>query len=152
MSNSAQFVNAINSWVIKTKTATNDVIKLTIKKLVEEIVRGTPVGVPETWSSPAPADYVPGTAKGNWIASVDGFTSTFNEMGYTRTEDEIIADAVAVIEVSVGEVFYLTNSAPYINKLEYDAHSLQAPAGMVRINVLKFDLLMEEAARELGLS
>jgi hypothetical protein len=44
-----------------------------------------------------------------------------------------------VLPRRAGSVVYLTNNVPYIQKLEYDAHSRQAPNGMVRISVALFE-------------
>ncbi len=142
----------IDAWVKKAQAGINDAIVLAATNLVSNIVKGTPVGDPSTWAKSPPDDYIAGTARGNWIASINGYTASFNELGYTRSEEEVISDAVAMIESSIGQTFYLTNSAPYINRLEYEAWSNQAPAGMVRLNVSQFNTLMDNAVKTLDLN
>lgn len=44
----------------------------------------------------------------------------------------------------LGAQFYFTNSMPYASKLEYDGHSAQAPNGVVRINLLDWDQIVEK--------
>lgn len=46
-----------------------------------------------------------------------------------------------------GNYFYYTNSLPYAWRLEYEAWSLQAPNGMVRLTARQFPRFVREAAR-----
>jgi hypothetical protein len=44
------------------------------------------------------------------------------------------------VRVAVGDLYYLTNNLPYIERLEY-GWSKQAPGGMVRKNMQNFNRL-----------
>lgn len=48
-----------------------------------------------------------------------------------------------------GEKIYVTNSLPYAKRLEYDAWSNQATAGMVRISVIEFKETVRRTAASL---
>jgi hypothetical protein len=94
----------------------------------------TPVGNPILWKNPAlaPDGYVGGRARGNWQATIGSPFVGEDDSGN-------IMKAQSVIPRRAGSVVYLTNNVPYIGSLEYDAHSSQAPAGMVRISVALFE-------------
>ncbi|ATV18020.1 hypothetical protein CFN58_28435 [Pseudomonas avellanae] len=51
-----------------------------------------------------------------------------------------------VLEFRAGDVAYITNSLPYAIPLEF-GHSTQAPGGMVRITVARFQQIVEAAIR-----
>ena len=46
-----------------------------------------------------------------------------------------------------GQVFYFTNSLPYAQRLEYDAWSAQAPAGIVRLSVANWQTIVAEEVK-----
>jgi len=73
-----------------------------------------------------------GRARGNWLASIDKIESGTSE---TAKEANAMYDAISTASKSAGTVFYLTNNLPYIQRLEYDNWSKQAPQGMVRISI-----------------
>jgi hypothetical protein len=50
------------------------------------------------------------------------------------------------IEFKAGDTAYITNSLPYAIPLEF-GHSQQAPGGMVRITVARFQQIVLEAIR-----
>ena len=76
-----------------------------------------------------------GRARGNWQCTIG---SPF--MG--EDDSGSVMKANSVIPRRAGSVVYLTNNVPYIGKLEYDGHSRQAPAGMVRVSVALFEGLL----------
>lgn len=93
-----------------------------------------PVGEPSQWKNPAsaPEGYVGGNARGNWHCTIG---SPFVGEDRTSTVEKI----QSTIPRRAGSVVYLTNNVPYIGRLEYDAHSRQAPNGMVRVSVALFE-------------
>lgn len=117
-----------------------------VRKLADKIIVGTPFGDPSLWKYPAPKNYVPGLARGNWQTRT-------NEMPPTtvlpiRPGYDALAEAVAN-SGKAGDVTYMLNSVPYILRLEYEGHSTQAPAGMVRINVAAFQQQVDEVVRSI---
>jgi len=104
-------------------------------KLFSAVVMDTPVAT--------------GRARANWRASInhtidvaDDSTNFLTEM--SRTE--------AIVGKSTGaDELWLSNSLPYIARLEYDGWSKQAPQGMVRKNVARFQRLIKAQLRKAGL-
>lgn len=81
------------------------------------------------------SDYVGGRFRANWmlgIGQVNTTTTEEKDAGGTATVARI---AAAMQDQKAGGVFYVTNSLPYAQRLEYEGWSSQAPNGMVRITM-----------------
>ena len=77
-----------------------------------------------------------GQARGNWVAGVNeaqALTIPDSSTTTNRREGEAIQSARMHAEDSLGKVFTLTNSLPYIMRLEFGHWSKQAPNGMFRL-------------------
>ena len=82
-----------------------------------------------------------GRARGNWQASIGrGATGEVSVDSVRSGEAKAIADVDQTVRVAVGDLYYLTNNLPYIERLEY-GWSKQAPGGMVRKNLQNFNRL-----------
>lgn len=91
-------------------------------------------------------DYVGGRFRGNWMFSIgspDNTTTDDVDPSGRNTSARIVNGA---LEFKAGETAYITNSLPYAIPLEY-GHSTQAPGGMVRITVARFQQIVLEAIR-----
>ncbi|WP_110947388.1 hypothetical protein [Pseudomonas bohemica] len=91
-------------------------------------------------------DYVGGRFRGNWMFSIgspDNNTTEEVDPSGSKSMARIVNGA---IEFKAGETAYITNSLPYAIPLEY-GHSTQAPGGMVRITVARFQQIVLEAIR-----
>lgn len=87
-----------------------------------------------------PADT--GRARGNWQASIGrGATKEIAVNNQRSGEAKAIADVDQNVSVAVGDLYYLTNNVPYIERLEF-GWSKQAPSGMVRKNLQNFNRLL----------
>lgn len=53
----------------------------------------------------------------------------------------------AALKLQAGQIIYLVNNLSYASKLEF-GHSKQAPAGMVRISVMEYPQVVQQAAGE----
>lgn len=88
--------------------------------------------------------YVGGRFRANWMAGI-------NAPNKTTTESVNAQDSWSEIEklkaAQLGGVLYFTNSLPYSRKIEY-GHSKQAPAGVVRLNVQRFEQDIKAAIAE----
>jgi hypothetical protein len=108
-------------------------VRATCLQLSASIIERTPVDT--------------GRAKGNWQASIGR-----PELSVLDTEDKDGSAALAKVRQQVqdapGSVFFLANNLPYIRRLEYDAWSPQAPAGMVRVTVQEFEQALAKAVRD----
>ncbi|KAF1045608.1 hypothetical protein [Xylophilus sp.] len=78
-----------------------------------------------------PAGYVGGRFRGNWQTSISAPVSGVVDR-IDPTGQAAVGEASANMG-GAGTVTYLVNNLPYAQALEYDAHSSQAPAGMVRV-------------------
>lgn len=91
-------------------------------------------------------DYVGGRFRANWHLSINVVESvTFDEVDPSGQET-IAALVSAVSDFTAGQTAYLINNLPYAIPLEY-GHSQQAPGGMVRITVARFQQIVDEAIR-----
>lgn len=90
--------------------------------------------------------YVGGRFRANWHLSIDMVENvTFDEVDPDGRET-IASLIAAVSDFSAGQVAYLLNNLPYAIPLEY-GHSSQAPGGMVRITVARFQQIVDAAIR-----
>ena len=86
--------------------------------------------------------YIGGRFKSNWNFSVgapDGSTTESTQQARGAAEAQKAATG------QIGSVTYLTNGLPYARRLEFEAWSTQAPAGMVRVSVVEFDDYLRKA-------
>lgn len=113
-----------------------DAIDSTLREVVIEIgnsvIRMTPVDT--------------GRARGNWQFSIGAPAA-----GTLDVVDKDGSAAMARIEgdsllFKAGETAYIVNNLPYAIPLEY-GHSDQAPGGMVRVTLARFEQIIEEAVR-----
>ncbi len=112
----------------------DEVIRGTLLDMTRKVIFRTPVGNPSLWQDPPPPGYVGGTARGNWQATIGNPAQ--GELNRTdQNGQSTVADAAPMTEAAPGNVYYLTNNVPYIERLESGAWSSQAPQGMVRVTL-----------------
>ena len=110
-----------------------------VDRVMSEATRATLFEVSTAIIKETPADT--GRARGNWQASVGrGATGDVSVDSVRSGEARAIADVDQTVSVAVGDLYYLTNNLPYIERLEY-GWSKQAPGGMVRKNMQNFNRL-----------
>ena len=85
----------------------------------------TPLGNPELWKSPPPADYRPGNLQSSWFFSVGAPSKATTE----RTDIRAVNDLDQLPE-KAGQKVYFSNNAPHAGAIE-GAHSSQAPVGIM---------------------
>jgi len=90
--------------------------------------------------------YVGGRFRGNWQFSIDtpadGVLDQLDPSGTVS----IAVLRTQVQSLTIGQTAYLVNNLPYAVPLEY-GHSKQAPGGMVRITLARFQQIVDEAIR-----
>ena len=116
------------------------IIRRIAREALKRVVEKTPVGNPDLWKGPAPSGYVGGTARNNWYVSL-------GEAGF---EVSTVAEESGNVALLRGDVVFaryrqlndfdfpdivIYNNLPYINRLEFDGWSTQAPNGMVQPTV-----------------
>lgn len=135
----SKFGQDIKKWAEKVKAGEDQVIRSALFQVSGEIIKRTPVGNPALWQSKPPKGYVGGTARGNWLYSINKINPTHSKKLKDKSGTATLNKLAEGIANATGNVFYLTNSVPYIMRLEYQGWSTQAPAGMVRVSVLEFN-------------
>lgn len=126
------FSSDIEKIAKKLNQSIESTVRATALELFGSIIEGTPV--------------LTGRAKGNWQTSINEPITSIVD----RTDDtEAIAELKDVAGGSIaGKILWLSNNLPYIRRLEFDGHSSQAPAGMVRINVSRIESIVSNAAKD----
>ena len=123
------FALDVSKFVEKAKKNPETVMRQVSIKLFSAIIKASPVDT--------------GRFRMNWMAS--GGTPAFGVTDATDKSGNIaIGNATSfVLKAADWREFTLTNNLPYAQRLEY-GWSQQAPAGMVRTNVSRFQQLINE--------
>ncbi|WP_455806667.1 hypothetical protein [Pseudomonas fluorescens] len=91
-------------------------------------------------------DYVGGRFRGNWQFSIgapaEGELDQVDPAGGVT----LAKLRLQVEQLTIGQTAYIVNNLPYAVPLEY-GHSKQAPGGMVRITLARFQQIVDEATR-----
>lgn len=91
-------------------------------------------------------DYVGGRFRGNWQFSIgapaEGELDQVDPAGGVT----LAKLRLQVEQLTIGQTAYIVNNLPYAVPLEY-GHSKQAPGGMVRITLVRFQQIVDEAIR-----
>lgn len=134
-------------FTVRSLDAVEKVRKRTILELFNAVIMDTPVGSPHTWNiSPTAAayatatGYVGGRLRANWQTTLGSPASgTVNSTN--------VSTATSSVAGSLGDgsqPVFLTNNLPYVEAIEFGAHSSKAPTGMVRKNVIRFGQIINK--------
>lgn len=129
----SKFTLDVRAFCEKAKKNPETVMRQVSIKLFSAIIKGSPVDT--------------GRFRMNWQTS--GATpSSGNVAGVDATGNKAVNSATTFIgNTPAWQELTLTNNLPYAQRLEY-GWSKQAPTGVVRVNVLRFQqLINEEAAK-----
>ncbi len=129
------FRSQVAAYADLTNRTINETHRLVAIKLFSAVVLSTPVDT--------------GLAIGNWQTMHGEVPSgILARRGAQGSLEEIKANVRALTDAPV----FMANSVPYILHLEYGTASYgfspKAPAGMVRVNVARFQKLLSEALEE----
>ena len=125
------FTLDIKNFVEKAKKNPETVARQVSFKLFSAVIKASPVDTGrfrmnwQTAGAVAPSGVIDGVDKGGAAAIGDAASYIFAASDWNE--------------------FTLTNNLPYAERLEY-GWSNQAPQGMVRVNVARFNTLLEEEA------
>jgi hypothetical protein len=126
----------------RVQALSRQIVAETVREFGSSLVtEWSPIGEPETWKAPPPADYRPGNFRSSWFLSVGAPTGETTE----ATDQREVHHLDLLNGLKVGETVHLCNSAPHASSLEY-AHSAQAPAGIM-VNAIEFEPLAYNVAR-----
>lgn len=122
-----RFAEAANKNVLNVRRAVG-------MKLFSAVILDTPVDT--------------GRLRGNWQASVG--SPKEGQVGVRSAADATNEVTQAVLSVHGDQALILRNNLPYAYRIEYEGWShTKAPAGMMRINIARFDSLLGEAVRKI---
>jgi len=126
------FALDVSKWCEKVDGAIDQTLRTIFIEVGSSLVRISPVDT--------------GRFRGNWQFNLDapalGQLETTDRDG-AETISRLVAEANSF---TAGQVAYIVNNLPYAVELEY-GHSQQAPQGIVRITVARFQQIVREAAR-----
>lgn len=140
---------ALAAFAEKAGNRANDVVRKVVIDVTASVVDKSPVGNPDLWKRPAPEGYVGGRFRANWTlqeGSVDYTTTQAIDAGGEATKGRLSA---AVPDQAAGRVYFVANSLPYAQALEY-GHSTQAPGGMVGLTAVEFQGFVDRAVASLS--
>ncbi len=117
------------------------------KEMADEIFKSVVIQVGASVINLSPVDT--GRFLANWQFSIDSVNS--GEIDATdQMGDETLARFVGEVgPLTYGQTAYIYNNLVYGPSLEY-GHSRQAPRGMVRITLARFQEIVQQAIREVG--
>ena len=138
------FSEQISMFAEQTEKTIDEVVVDYVIGITARITEATPVGEPSEWKSKAPPGYVGGTARANWIPSIGSAETSPIE----STDKERPKTLVRALGQRIsGNLFYLTNNVPYIERLEY-GWSDQAPKGMMRTTLRSARKLLNDSVNK----
>lgn len=90
-----------------------------------------------------------GRFRGNWQVAIGSAPSGTIEA--VDPQGTVVKAKVAGVTAGLkaGDVIYMVNNLPYAQRLE-DGYSQQAPAGMVRLTVQRWQPIVDAAVREIA--
>lgn len=125
-----EFKSAIE--VIHTKM--EKVMTNSAERLMKAIIKDTPVDT--------------GQLRGNWQASLDtAINSPLIGTVDPNGDPTIQKSFSAISNYNIKSSIYFTNNLDYAARIEFGRYSKKAPAGMMRINVRKFNGIVQDEAR-----
>lgn len=100
----------------------DDFIKKIGIELFSKVINKTPVDT--------------GRLRSNWIPSFN--SPNIEKTEFKKSGATVKGEVIGKMQSYNGEnSIYLSNNLPYVNRIEYDSHSNQAPSGMVRISLIE---------------
>lgn len=141
------FTLSLAAFAQKAPDKARTIVRRVAIETLSRVVMRTPVGNPSLWKSKPPAGYVGGRLRANWATSI-GTPDLTVTVRIDKQGAATIQRGSARIAAADGErPIFIMNSLPYAREIEYEGHSRQAPAGMVRITVAEFQTMVDEIAR-----
>ncbi|MDD5385350.1 MAG: HK97 gp10 family phage protein [Gallionella sp.] len=123
----------ISRFVEKAKANIDIAARKTTLEVFSRVIKRSPVDT--------------GRFRGNWNYSINAPTFSVNVNQYDKTGDSTIGNIDSSLpQKTAGNVFFLTNSLPYANRLE-NGWSKQSPRGMVQLTVIEFESILKASAK-----
>lgn len=133
---SKAFNAGLNKWLEKFNGDNTKGLRAVAGRMMENIIRRTPVGDPDYWQSRPPAGYVGGYARANWFVSLNQQNNAPRGNGSPGKPGQSVDYGTTLAQFKAGDTVYIQNGVPYILALEHGSASpRQAPAGMVNLTI-----------------
>ena len=130
----ARFAVQLSEFRKKANQNLNNVRRGVALRLFKAIIMDTPV--------------MTGRLRANWQCTVNVPARSNSLASDTSGGPTIQEAATTVVNSRMADSLILTNSLPYVARVEYDGWShTKAPRGMVRINVTRFAQILGEEVR-----
>lgn len=91
------------------------------------------------------AGYVGGRFRGNWQVAIGLKPTDMLDRIDPNGGNTVSAESAKLANFTAGQTIHITNNLPYGHRLEFEGHSRQAPAGMVRVSLAEFQNIFKEA-------
>jgi len=129
----SEFGVKMQRFATLTKQQLTDVCRKSIFDLCSSVVYSTPVAT--------------GQLRNNWFPSL-----TVPSMEQNNDTSPSGAEAIGRLQTGLADFqpgvdFWYSNNKPYAPRIEYEGYSAKAPEGMVRINVLRWQQIVENNAK-----
>jgi len=125
------FSDDVQKYAGKAGKSVDETMRAIALELFGSIIKDTPVDT--------------GRARGNWQTSIGApAAGEVDRLGEGEAIKEVSA---TVADFSGGKVIYLANNLVYIKSLE-EGGSDQAPAGMIRKNIVRIQQIVKKAASD----
>lgn len=131
----AGFAEAVAAFSAKTQAKLETAFRKIALDVFSEVILMSPVDT--------------GRFRGNWqvaIGNIPAGTLEIDDKAGTVSIGKVQAE---VLGLEVGQTIYLINNLPYAQKLEF-GHSKQAPSGMIRITVQRWQPIVDAVALQLS--
>jgi hypothetical protein len=128
----ASFKSQLKGFGIKALDKVDRVRRASALELFKLVIFATPVDT--------------GRLRGNWQTTIN---TPIVEVVDRSGADSAMAEAVANLGGLV-DVIWFTNNLPYVERIEYDGWSKQAPEGMLRKHVASWRRIVDAKAKAYG--
>ena len=122
-------VDSVAEFELIALNQSENAIKAAIVGLCGDIISDTPVDT--------------GRLKNNWFPSVNAASTETTEQ--TADTARVRLEAAVSQGYKLGKVFYFTNNLPYAYRIEFEGWSKKAPQGMVRRNIVRWNMYFRRA-------
>ncbi len=124
------FSLSLNNLTAKINDSVEDTVKGAVFELTKNIIYGTPFDT--------------GRARINWQVDLNSDNDSIIE-SEDKTGNIAVSNAEKKIKNNKVPLYYMiSNNLPYIERLEYGWSKAQAPQGMVRINIARFNQIFKQ--------
>ena len=125
------FIVEFSEIARKTNQKIEDVARDTATDIFEQVIKRTPYGKPELWKGNPPTDAILPLTDKSGGATIKNMKNIMEKWDGTG-------------------VVYFRNNLPYAARIEYGAHSTQAPQGMVRLALASVDNAIKKAIQKVA--